>query len=227
VTRTALALIAAGSVLLSAAPATAEDAIGGDMVVTKGMKPWEGCGECHDLNGVAPNGHFPNLAGQKADYLAEQLQDFRDGRRRNDHGQMGTSSRELTPTTMRDVVAYFSGLPPPSPASPGKLAAAALARARLIVNSGSRAERIPPCVNCHSARPKRAFLAPFLDAQPAAYLAKQLHDFELRKRTNDPDRVMEKIAPRLSETDIDAVAAYLASRKRPVARVAAGDGDAR
>jgi cytochrome c553 len=226
VTGPMFALIAAASILLCAAPATAEDAIGGDMVVTKGMKPWEGCGECHDLNGVAPNGHFPDLAGQKAAYLEKQLQDFRDGRRTNDHGQMGTSSRELTATTMREVVGYFSALPPPSPALRGEPGAAALARGRLIATRGIRAAQIPPCVNCHSADPKRAFLAPFLEAQPAAYLAKELHDFQQRKRSNDPDRVMEKIAPHLSQDDVDAVCAYLASQKRvpAAARLATGDG---
>jgi cytochrome c553 len=86
--------------------AAAEDAIGGDMVVTKGMKPWEGCGECHDLDGIAPNGHFPNLAAQKASYLRKEMDDFRKGLRGNDHGQMGTSAREAAGATLDEVKAY-------------------------------------------------------------------------------------------------------------------------
>lgn len=65
----AFALFAFCNWALAPAPALAEDAVGGDMIVTRDMKPWDGCGECHDLDGVAPNGHFPNLAAQKTAYF--------------------------------------------------------------------------------------------------------------------------------------------------------------
>ena len=115
----------------------AEDAIGGDMIVTKDMKPWEGCGECHDLDGVAPNGHFPSLAGQKTAYFLKQMEDFRDGKRANDHGQMGVSSRETTGKVLDQVAAYFAALPAPPPQSPGDLDASDAARAQLLVAHGS------------------------------------------------------------------------------------------
>jgi cytochrome c553 len=197
--------------------AAADDAIGGDMVVTKGMKPWEGCGECHDLDGVAPNGHFPNLAAQKPSYLRKEMDDFRKGARGNDHGQMGTSAREAAGQTLHDVVGYFAGLPPPPPVPMTGLSPKAAARAALLVAKGSRADRIPPCVNCHSAHPKRAFDAPWLEAQQPAYIVKELEDFRAGARANDPDQVMEKIARVLSDDDIAALAQYLASLPRPPA----------
>ena len=213
--RRCAALGASIALALSAAPAPAEDAIGGDMVVTKGMQPWEGCGECHDLDGVAPNGHFPNLAAQKPSYLRKQMDDFRAGRRGNDHGQMGTSAGEATGATLDRIIAYFAGLPPP-PASPlSGLDRKAAARAALLVEAGSRADHIPPCVNCHSVHPKRAFDAPWLEAQQAGYLVKELEDFRSGARANDPDGAMGKIASVLSDDDIAALAQYLASLPRP------------
>lgn len=193
----------------------AEDAIGGDVIVTKDMKPWEGCGECHDLDGVAPNGHFPSLAGQKTAYFLKQMKDFRDGKRANDHGQMGVSSRETTGTVLDQVAAYFAALPEPPPQSPGDLDASDAARAQLLFAHGSLGERIPACANCHGQNPKHDFVAPCLEGQQAKYLEKQLDDFKSGRRTNDPDGVMQKVAQRLSNRDRAALSGYVASIPRP------------
>lgn len=167
------------------AAAMAEDAIGGDTIVTKEMKPWEGCGECHDLDGVAPNGHFPSLAGQNRAYFLKEMADFRDGRRRNDHGQMGVSARETAGAALDEVAAYFAALAPPAPAQmPG---AADAARGSLLVAIGSRADRIPACDNCHGPHPKHDFVTPCLEAQQPGYLSKQLEDFQGGQRRNDPE----------------------------------------
>jgi cytochrome c553 len=190
------------------------EAIGGDMIITRDMKPWEGCGECHDLDGVAPNGHFPNLAGQKTPYFLKQMEDFRLGRRSNDHGQMGVASRTTTGKPLDAVAAYFATLPSPPP-QPSELSPADTARAQTLLAHGSRAEHIPACANCHALKPKHEVAAPCLEAQQAKYLAKQLDDFKAGRRKNDADAVMQKIAQRLSERDVDAVSAYLASLARP------------
>jgi cytochrome c553 len=202
------------------AVARAEDAIGGDVIVTKGMKPWEGCGECHDLDGVAPNGHFPSLAGQKTAYFLKQMADFRDGSRHNDHGQMGVSSRLTAGRVLDEVAAYFAALPAPLPAPAPD--AADVARGRLLVAAGSRSERVPACDNCHGPHPKHDFVAPCLEAQQPAYLAKQLEDFKAGRRGNDPQGVMRQVAARLSEADIGALAGYLAAQKRPAGGACAG-----
>jgi cytochrome c553 len=196
------------------APALAEHAIGGDMIVTKDMKPWEGCGECHDLDGVAPNGHFPNLAGQKTVYFLKAMEDFRTGRRMNDHGQMGVSARQTTGKTLDQVAAYFASLPPPMPQPDAELAPAEVARAQSIVEQGDRAARIPACDDCHGPKPKHEFVAPCLEAQQAPYLEKQLDDFASGRRTDNPDRVMQKIAMRLPAGDAHAVSVYFASLAR-------------
>lgn len=188
--------------------------MGGDMVVTRNLKPWDGCGECHDLDGVAPNGHFPNLAGQKTPYLLKQMDDFRRGKRRNDHGQMGVSSRSTTGEALDAVVAYFAALPPPAPQPASGLTANERALAQTLLAEGNRAEKVPACFGCHSTAPKHDFVAPCLESQQVGYLTKQLDDFRTGKRTNDPDAVMQKIAARLGDSDVAAVSGYLASQPR-------------
>jgi len=204
---------------LWSAAATAEEAIGGDVIVTKDMKPWEGCGECHDLDGVAPNGHFPNLAGQKPAYFRKEMADFRDGKRTNDHGQMGVSSRETTGKALDQVAGYFAGLPGTPPQPSIGIDPADIARAQLLVAHGSRAERIPACIDCHGVNPKHDFVAPCLEAQQAGYLEKELDDFRSGRRRNDSNGVMQKVAQRLSEHDGAALSTYLASIPRPAAGV--------
>lgn len=39
------------------------------------------CATCHGVDGVSSVGGYPNLAGQKHEYLAKQLRDFRSGQR--------------------------------------------------------------------------------------------------------------------------------------------------
>jgi cytochrome c553 len=208
-------LLLAAILCLWSAAALAEDAIGGDMIVTKDMKPWEGCGECHDLDGVAPNGHFPNLAGQKPDYFLKQMEDFRLGKRSNDHGQMGVASRATTGKTLDAVAAYFAALPSPPPQPAKDLDAAGTARAQALLAHGSRADRLPACANCHALKPKHDFIAPCLESQQAGYLEKQLNDFKAGRRRNDPQATMQKIAQRLPQPDIAVLSQYLASLERP------------
>ena len=66
-----------------------------DIIVTEGMQPWETCASCHSLDGISVMARFPKLAGQRPDYIAKQVRDFRDGRRSNDGGQMVATASEI------------------------------------------------------------------------------------------------------------------------------------
>jgi cytochrome c553 len=176
-------------------------------------EPWEPCGECHNLDGISANGHFPHLAGQRAAYIEKELLDFQAGARANDHGQMGVASREIGPRERAMVARHFAGLPAPAP-RPDDLNPADAERAARLVAAGDHGAKIPACNSCHGVRAKHDFNAPRLEAQQPAYLAKQLADFRSGRRTNDRNRVMQLIAGRLSEADIELVATYLATRQR-------------
>lgn len=79
------------------------------------------CAACHGEQGQGLGPANPALAGQPAAYLAEQLQQWRQGRRRNDPGDMMLRiSQLLTPAESRALAAYASLLAgtPPSPEPP-------------------------------------------------------------------------------------------------------------
>jgi len=65
------------------------------------------CLGCHGSNAEG-NGQYPRLAGQRADYLANQLANFKAGVRKN--GQMQAIANTLSEEDMQALAAYFSGL---------------------------------------------------------------------------------------------------------------------
>lgn len=79
------------------------------------------CAACHGERGEGLGPANPPLAGQPAAYLAEQLEQWRQGRRRNDPGDvMLRISQLLTPAESRALARYAAqpGGYPSSPESP-------------------------------------------------------------------------------------------------------------
>lgn len=76
------------------------------------------CDSCHGANGEGRPPEFPRLAGQSAQYLANQLTDWQKGTRNesNLHLMQDIATR-LTPAQIKAVSAYFASLPPTKPAS--------------------------------------------------------------------------------------------------------------
>lgn len=177
-----------------------------DAIVDAPDRPWEACGNCHGVDGISATAHFPKLAGQKRAYIEKQLRDFRSGLRTNDNGQM-SGTGDFPDHALELAAAYFSQLSAPSPESRENNN---ISRAKTIVESGVPKAGVPACRSCHNGD---ANLEPWLEAQHAGYLAKQLKDFKSGVRGND--KVMADIARRLSDDDIEEVAGFLASTPRP------------
>jgi cytochrome c553 len=66
------------------------------------------CAACHGAGGVSPNPLWPNLAGQKEQYILAQLHAFHDGGRVN--ALMTPQAKMLDEQDMRDLAHYFAGL---------------------------------------------------------------------------------------------------------------------
>lgn len=178
------------------------------MIDTEGMQPWETCAMCHGLYGDSRMAKFPKLANQPYDYLVKQLQDFRASRRSNDDGKMVSNAGLLTAETLDAVARYFSRLPPPPPSgTPNALG-------ETLFRNGKPEARVPACGTCHGLQPPDGRPYPRLEAQHAAYVTKQLRDFRKQLRTNDHEHVMQRIARRLSDAEIAAVADYVAGLPR-------------
>jgi cytochrome c553 len=85
-------------------PAFAVSYAHADMIDMTGVEPWHFCGSCHGLDGTGNRVKFPRLAGQNRAYILKQLNDFRDGHRQNDGGQMLEAATELNETTGIDGI---------------------------------------------------------------------------------------------------------------------------
>lgn len=66
------------------------------------------CAACHGGAGISPVGTWPNLAGQKEEYLVAQLTAFRDGTREN--AQMAPMVSGLSDDDIANLAAYYSSL---------------------------------------------------------------------------------------------------------------------
>ena len=68
------------------------------------------CAGCHGSNGVSTNPMWPSLAGQKEQYLAKQMRDFRDGKRADP--VMAPMAQGLSDQDIDNLAAYFSSMKP-------------------------------------------------------------------------------------------------------------------
>ncbi len=69
------------------------------------------CASCHGPQGAGVPVQFPRLAGQHADYIYTQLNNFRVGARANDGAKMmQTIAAKMTDADMKAVASYIQGL---------------------------------------------------------------------------------------------------------------------
>src|ERR1700676_2012635 len=76
--------------------------------VEKGASKAIVCEACHGANGNSTNPEWPSLAGIGADYIAEQLKNFKEGKRNNP--VMMPNAMTLTDDDMANLGAYFDSL---------------------------------------------------------------------------------------------------------------------
>ncbi|MGD2119255.1 MAG: cytochrome c [Chromatiales bacterium] len=66
------------------------------------------CVACHGANGISVIPNYPNLAGQKEQYIVKQLKAFKDGTRKDP--VMAPMAMPLTDADMANLAAYYSSL---------------------------------------------------------------------------------------------------------------------
>jgi cytochrome c553 len=64
------------------------------------------CAACHGDKGISENALYPNLAGQKKEYLVKQLKDFKSGNRKDP--VMTAQALTLSDSDIEEISAYFS-----------------------------------------------------------------------------------------------------------------------
>ncbi|MBN7820806.1 c-type cytochrome [Bowmanella yangjiangensis] len=83
-------------------------AVAGDIAAGKAKSAT--CAACHGANGISQIPMYPNLAGQKEQYLALQMKAFRDGERKN--MVMAPMAKPLSDEDIANLSAYYASLDP-------------------------------------------------------------------------------------------------------------------
>lgn len=196
---------------------------GGDAAAGKSKAA--ACVACHGEGGNSVAATFPKLAGQNERYTLKQLQDIQCGYLSAEQQKAQKCSGRSVPTMagqldnfndadLADIAAYYAD----QTSTIGQTSPALAAKGEEVYRAGIRAKGVAACSGCHS--PTGAGNAPAgfpaLGGQHADYIAAQLKAFRaaadgMPGRANDGDiKVMRDIALRMSDSEIAAVASYIA-----------------
>jgi cytochrome c553 len=176
----------------------------------------QGCVTCHGQSGQGTkDGYFPRIAGKPAGYLYNQLVGFRDGTRR--YPPMNYLVAYLPDSYLREMAEHFSRLRPPfAPREPADVDPATLARGQALTTAGDPSKGIPACVSCHGKGLTGMEPGiPGLVGLRRTYIAAQLTRWRVGERHAAEPDCMKRIASRLSDADITAVAAWLGQQDPP------------
>lgn len=155
------------------------------------------CVACHGAKGVSSNPEWPNLAGQKAGYLAAQLTAFRDGKRANP--AMKPFVAGLSDADINQLAAFYASQAAPT-SDTGD---------RALLGSGQHLSAY--CKACHGMRGQSINQEwPNLAGQQAAYLKKQLQAFKSAERISPR---MQTVVRRMGDGEFTALAAYYSHLK--------------
>ena len=165
------------------------------------------CAACHGADGNSPVAIYPKLAGQSVGYIVKQLQEFKAGTRKDP--VMAPMAAALSEQDMLEIASYFAAQ---------KVVVADLAGSDIgqkLYFGGHVKRKITACVACHGANGKGMNKAgfPTIAGQNEAYLKAQLMKFKNGERNNDYNTMMQSVASKLSASDIDELAKYMAAMK--------------
>lgn len=163
------------------------------------------CASCHGEDGVSATPELPSLAGQSAFAIYKQLHDYRSGARA--HPLMTPVAERLQVADLANVAVYYGrhARPYAGLGARGQSADAAIVR---LANEGDSARRIPACNSCHVNGAGGPIETPVLTGQHHQYLENQLRAYRAGTRRNDVYQRMRTIAGRLTDEEIQALAAY-------------------
>lgn len=176
----------------------------------------QACTPCHGKQGEGTaDVYFPRLAGKPSGYLYNQLLAFRSGRRK--YPPMNYLLEFLPDPYLQAIADHFAGehpaLPPPAPS---EVSQEVLAQGEALATHGDTARQIPACVSCHG--PGLTGMEPGIPGLlglRAKYISAQIGAFRYGTRTAKAPDCMQNVAGHLTEADVTAVAAWLATRRPP------------
>lgn len=169
------------------------------------------CVGCHGEQGLSSVSGFPHLAGQSASYLNEQLNHFREGKRKDStSGAMNGIASSLSNESQEAVISFFNSRPPPvaNPISVEKIE-----NLDLLLEKGQDLAKSLGCIGCHTSGPNLLPVStafPNLAGQDRVYIKNQLAAFLSGERTNASTmpNILKQSNPPLTDEDLQALGIY-------------------
>lgn len=157
------------------------------------------CANCHGDSGVSTKPEVPNLAAQNASYLAEQMRLFAAGQRHKEFMErMGRAMN--TEETAATALFYAAQTVPPRPAGD----AAQAGRGRELY------KRL--CTECHGNAGRGNAELARLAGQQGPYVVTSMKRYrDAKAGAPRLDKEMVENSRRLTDADLDALAAYIGS----------------
>ncbi|MBK7842249.1 MAG: c-type cytochrome [Bdellovibrionales bacterium] len=173
----------------------------------------EKCAACHGEKGLSSASGFPHLAGQSATYLNEQLNHFREDKRKDStSGAMNMIAGSLSKEEQEILVSYFSDLPHPvtAPLSAEKIENLDLG---VLFKKGQELAKSMSCNGCHASGPNLLpgpSAWPSLAGQDRVYIENQLAAFLSGKRTNATTmpKLLKQRNPPITDEEMQALGVY-------------------
>jgi len=172
------------------------------------------CVSCHGMNGLGNPNLAPMIAGMDENYLVEQINNFKNGQRKNP--LMTSMAMTLpTPEAVQQVSAFFAALPAPAISNIEKRGDNVIITdpAQKLIYQGDWDRNIPACATCHGPSGLGVEHFPRLASQHADYISSQLTAWQTNQRSGDHNNVMATIAQQLTATEIQQLAQYFATMK--------------
>lgn len=169
------------------------------------------CASCHLQNGAGqPDVGIPRLAGLTSSYIAEQLNYFATGARPDP--VMSPYAAMLSPVQRSAVADYFASLPIPELSDIGPADTAMLNRGKKLFLDGDYHTGLLSCSQCHGRTGLGVGdFSPRLAGQSADYVSQNLQQWRSGDLRDPKGNFMRAEASHLTQSDVVALAAFVAS----------------
>lgn len=167
------------------------------------------CVACHGQIGNSEDIKYPKLAGQQADYLANQILAFKNETRKTQDAQtfMWPQVSSLSDADIKEITEYFSAQKTSLKPASTKEERTWVKIGQEIYNKGLQDKGIPACKNCHGEDGHGAGLVPRLAGQHSEYIQNQIKEFQAG--TRHEATMMPGFAKNLTPEMMQYIGAYI------------------
>ena len=178
----------------------------GDPEKGKALAKKNKCKKCHGKTGVSDEDDTPSIAGQIAAYTFKQLHDYK--MKQRDSKSMYKNVKNLTNQEMIHLSAWYATQKPEAMAGDKKGKSIPV-----LANKGDKKRFLIACDTCHDEDAmKRGFQTPIIEGQKPEHFIETMTAFKEGDRVNDHYKLMQSISAKLTEKEIDELAAYYATK---------------